>query len=92
MILSISAFQNKILGPKICIYVAGLTEKTFIFMVCVVFQELSTVVLTKLLVLQLQFKMQFRFSQDNLVFASTFAVYSHNYNHAGTQLFVSLSL
>lgn len=36
--------------------------------------------------------MQFRFSQDNLVFASTFAVYSHNYNHAGTQLFVSLSL
>lgn len=53
-------------------------------------QEWSTVVLTKLHVLQLQLKMQFRFSQDDLLFASIFfAVFSRNYNHSGTQLFVS---
>lgn len=35
-------------------------------------QELNAIVLTKLLVLQLQVKMQFRFSQDDLLFASIF--------------------
>lgn len=47
-------------------------------------QELSTVVLTQLIVLQLQFKMEFRFSHDH--FASIFLLYIQcNYNHSGTQ-------
>lgn len=52
-------------------------------------QELSIVVLTQLIALQLQFKMEFKFSHDH--FASIFLC-TYNYNHCGTQFFVSLSL
>lgn len=52
-------------------------------------QELSIFVLTQLIALQLQFKMEFKFSHDH--FASIFLC-TYNYNHCGTQFFVSLSL
>lgn len=45
-------------------------RKDFFFFYVYGLQELSTVVLTQLIVLQLEFKMEFRFSHDH--FASIF--------------------
>lgn len=91
IILSISAFQDEILSPKTCICIASLTEKTFLFMMYVVFK--NSVVLCWQSYLFYNCDSKCSSDSDDLLFASIFfAVYLCNYNHSGTQLFVSLSL
>lgn len=89
--LSLFAFQNKILHPKICTCVTGLREKNIFFVVYLVFKNWVLLCWQSYLF----YNCNSEGSSDSvkMIFSLLpfFSVYLHNYNHSVTQLFVCLS-
>lgn len=98
--LNIAAVQDKIRGPKICIYVSDLTQEIFLFMICVFLKKWGYVCSWRSEGCCADKATYFAVVIQNAVqslsrwfthCSNFFATYSCNYNHSGIQLFVSLS-
>lgn len=92
VILNIFAVLGKIRGRKICICVAGLTGKISLFMIYVFSKKWGLLGWQSYLF----HNCNSNWSSDSVKTIYSllhfFAAYLCNYNHSGTQLFVSLSL